>query len=795
MNFFYKIICLLLALNSYGQNCLVTGKVIDEKKQAVPYATVAFKNQQDSNQVFGTITSDQGLFSIKLPPARYTWEVSMVGSQPYQRVLHILPQQNKVNLGVIRIQTTVTLDEVVVTADNSQYIELDKQVYNVSQALLAGGGSLIDVMQNIPSVQVEVDGNLSIRGNGNVRILIDGRNSGMTDPSAFLRTIPAGSIERIEVITNPSSKYVAEGTGGIINVVLKKGKKQRLTSSFEVFSGVRLNAGGNANLSQGGKKLSWYLNTGVGYSEPKRLDEFDVAHFGNAPFETRQTGEKVLKQFYWFNNLGGQWNLHKNHRLSLDLTYRRAQVRNENTIQYQDTQQDVLLNQSQRLDTETSQNHLVKTSIAHQWKLNPQGGALNITLFGQASTENANAHMTEQSLAPVAAVSNRDRSCNQMQNVRYSLSADYVQPLPGKAQIELGGRHKTTQILNDFAVERTTNQFTSQIPEFTDETTYDETVQAFYGQYTKTLGKLKYQIGLRSETTQILISTANRTQQQAIAYTNLFPSAFMHYDFNQRHQIRLSVSRRIRRPRLNALIPFSSFSDARRIRIGNPSVNPAFVIFSQLGYQGKFDKRLSFNPTLFYYHTHNVMDYFIEKRTLTVNGVPQEIFVRKTVNIGERKQLGLEMNVSYQATRWLRLYIEGFVSGFIQEGSFQEVDYNSTGAISAGRFRWNFHLSKTLKLQLQHRFVGGNQRGQFIRRSVYRMDMGLSKQFWGKKATLSLNFKDVFNTWWYRVYSQEATFRQDYRAQVRIPQANISFIYLLNQKKYQGKKGKQYEKY
>ena len=784
-----------MAWNSYGQNCTVTGKVTDEKNKTVAYATVAFKNQKDSSQVFGTLTNDRGRFSIMLPKAKYTWEVSIVGSKPYKRTLDLLREQNRVDLGDIRIQTTVTLEEVVVTADNSQHIELDKKVYNVSQEMLAGGGSLVDIMQNIPSVQVEVDGNISIRGNGNVRILIDGRNSGITNPQAFLRTIPAGSIERIEVITNPSSKYVAEGTGGIINVVLKKGKKQQLTSSFEVFSGARLNAGGNANISQGGKKLSWYFNTGVGYSEPKKLDEFDVVNLGNTPFETRQTGEKILKQFYWFNNLGGQWILNKSHRLNLDLTYRKANIRNENAINYEDSSQDIILNQSQRLDTEISHNNLIRSSATYQWKLNPQGGELRFTLFGQSSIEDGNSTIREQTFVPIAEVANIDRSFNQMQDRRYSLSADYVQPLPGKAQIELGARHKTTQILNDFAVERTSNGATSQIPAFTNKTAYDETIQSFYAQYTKTLGKLKYQVGLRSETTNILISTANRTQQQAIAYTNLFPSAFVHYDFNNQHKIRLSVSRRIRRPRLSALIPFSSFSDARRVRIGNPSVNPAFVIFSQLGYQGKFKKRLSITPTLFYYYTQDVLDYFIEKRSITVNGTTQDIFVRKTINIGERKQLGLEMGISYEVSSWLRLYTEGFVSGFTQTGSFQDVDYNSTGVISAGRFRLNFNLSKTLKLQLQHRFVGGNQRGQFTRRSVYRMDMGLSKQLFGKKATLSLNFKDVFNTWWFQINSQEETFRQDYRAQIRTPQANISFIYLLNQKKYQGKKGKQYERY
>lgn len=795
MKILYKLIGILCVLNSYGygQHSIVTGKIVDEKKQAISYATVAFKNKQDSSKVLGTLSNDQGQFSIKIPHGRYRLEVSAVGNKPYQKDLNILAN---LNLGTISIQTTVTLDQVVVVADNTQDIALDKKVYNISQELLAGGGSLIDVMQNIPSVQVEVDGRVSIRGSGNVQILIDGRNSGFTDANTFLRTIPAGSIERIEVITNPSSKYVAEGTGGIINVVLKKGRKKRLTSSFEVFFGNPLNAGANVNISKGGRKLSWYFNTGVGYSEPKKLNEIRLERLNNmVSDETQQFSEKVLKQQYLFSNLGGQLMLNKAHRLAVDVTYRQANLRNEDVIDYQDYNRELLVNQSQRLDTEIAQNNLIRLSTTYRWKTNDLGGNLGVKLFVQSSSEDGNSVITDQSLLPVASISSVDRSANFMTDFRYNLSADYVQPIDKNTQIELGGLYRTTQIQNDFEVERTLGGVSSKIPEFTDRTSYNEVVYAFYAQYKKTYHKLKYQLGLRSETTNILIATENKTKEQAIFYTNLFPSAFVHYDVNAQHKIRLSVSRRIRRPRLRAIIPFSSFSDSRNVLLGNPSVNPSYVIVSELGYQGELSKRVSITPTFFYNHTTQVMDYFIQKGVITINGLPEEPLVRTTVNIGNRHHLGLELGVSYRALSWLSLYSEVVVSGFKQTGSFQEVDYNSTGMISVGRVRFNFHLPKSFKLQLQHRFIGGNKRGQFIRRSVYRMDLGISKQLFHKKATLSFNLKDVFNTWWYRVYFEGDSFRQNIVAQVRTPQANISLIYLWNQKKYKGKKGKQYDKF
>ena len=420
MKIILKIIFLVLAWNSYGQSCSITGKVQDEKKRTVPYATVAFKNQQDSTKVFGSLTNEQGQFSIKVPQADYVLEVSMVGAKPFRRELSVR-NKHQIDLGVLQIQTTVTLDEVVVTADNSQQISLDKKVYNVSRETLVGGGSLIDVMQNIPSVQVELDGGVTIRGNGNVQILIDGKNSGITNTSTFLRTIPAGSIERIEVITNPSARYNAEGTGGIINVVLKKGRQRPLTSSFEVFGGIRLNSGANVNVSQGGGKFSWYANAGVGYSEPKYIRGNRVESLDATPSTTELYSEKVYNQFYSANNLGGQFNFNNNHQLDIDLTYRLAELNNDVFIDYEDYLGEALVSKFRRLDNQRLQTHLLRVSTNYYWKLNQQGGKLTIRLLGQRSTEDGNSTMTDELQIRVASILNVDRSMNTRQNTRYIL--------------------------------------------------------------------------------------------------------------------------------------------------------------------------------------------------------------------------------------------------------------------------------------------------------------------------------------------------------------------------------------
>jgi len=654
------------------------------------------------------------------------------------------------------------------------------------------GGSLTDVMQNIPSVQVEVDGAISIRGDGNVQILIDGRFSGLTSTNAFLRTIPASSIEKIEVITNPSSKYNSEGTGGIINVVLNNGRKKELKGSAEVFSGIRINSGLNLNVNQGGEKLSWYYNGGLGYSEPKAVRNLFLNNFDTEKSDTDQSSERILEQFYVLNNLGGEWNLNSKNTFSTDFTYRVANLNNRNNIRYQDLNDETIIGVSTRDNNENDDNDFFQFRTDYKLQLNEQGSELEVGIIAQSSTEASLSNIADKTIFPENQLLNTDRINTNIHDRRYTLSADWLHPLSKTAQWEMGVRNRATRIANDFSVERTTEEANFTIPEFTDATTYDENILAIYGQYAKTFEKLKFQLGLRTETTAIDINTSNR--DESIRYTNVFPSGFLEYGLNDENTFRFSISRRIRRPRRNAIVPFSSFNDARNILIGNPSVNPTYVVLSELGYQGKFNANFSVTPTLFYRSSRDKLDFFTEKTFIAVNGEPEEVFVTTTVNIGNRESIGLEIGTSFKPLSWLNFYGEFQATVFEQTGQFQGRSFNSSGVLSSGRLNANLDIDESLKFQLQHRFLGGNETGQFRRKSTYRMDAAISKKLCNGKGVLTLNAKDVFNTWKFRIETNGLDFTQESVIQVRTPRWNVAFSYLFNQKKYKGKKGQQYDK-
>ncbi len=781
--------------NTYSQNIIVTGIIKDISGTPVSYANVIFKDIGNPENILGTLAEEHGNFSIEVPKQVYNFEISVVGLPPTVSKLDLTISKNKRNLGDIIINTDVALDEVVVKSNTSAYkIELDKKVYDVSKDLTNVGGSLIDVMQNVPSVQVEVDGALSIRGNGNVRVLIDGRISGLTDTASLLRTIPAGSIEKIEVITNPSSKYSAEGSGGIINVVLKKGKKKRLSASFEAFSGVRLNSGINANINKADDNYSWYINTGLGYSEPKATGSVALTDFQSLPSESFQASEKILKQFYVLNNLGGEYKFNTKHSISVDFTYRLANLNTINSIIYEDYNDNSLFATSERLDSETFKNNFFQIASEYKIKLNDRGSQLKLSALTQSSMEDGNSMILEETTFPQSEINANDAIDNDINDKRFTVALDYIYILKNKSQLEFGGRNRFTNIANDYVVNRFEDNITTVIPEFSDETNYRENVTAFYGQYAKSFDTFKFQVGLRTETTNIDITSNNNTEKVSRNYTDVFPSSFLDYQFDDDNSIRFSISRRIQRPRRNALIPFSSFSDSRNIFVGNPEVNPSYVILTELAFESKFSNKFSLAPTLFFRRTNQAMDYFIQKEDISINGNMEEVFITRTVNIGTDKSYGLELGFIYKPINWLNIYNEVTLNGYNQKGSYESTNFDTNGFAFSGRLHLNFKVSNSFKFQFQNRFRGANNRGQLSRQALYRLDFGMSQSLFNDNASLSVNFKDIFDSWEWNIKTRGENFTQEINSQVRVPQLNVSFIYRWNQKRYKGKKGQQYDR-
>ncbi len=790
---------LLLILNFCGmgisQEVMVKGKILDQSNQTVPFATIVFTSIQDSQLVRGTLGDEEGGFSLSLEKHRYHLDVSLAGITTKRFAVDLTKSSRIENLGSFKITTEIQLKEVLVKGSRSTYkMELDKKTYQVSSDLLSSGGSLADVMENIPSVQIESDGSIRLRGMGEVNILINGQASGLTDFRALFRTIPANTIEKVEVISNPSSKYSSEGSGGIINVVLKKGKKNQLRSSLELFSGYRLNSGINLNFNKGNETTSWYLNTGLGYSEPKATNGLTLINPQNNLKLQDQSSERLIKQFYFLTNLGGQKKLNDFIKLTADITYRKANSNIPFSINYNDFQDGELFRSSERFDIETGYNHFFQSNLKFQFDLNQTGSKLDLNLNYHNTQEQEDSDILENHTYPLPSFLSHEQVIDVENSKGYVFSADYIHPLKNDAQLEMGLQNRNALTNDDFSAQRFINNEWILLSELSNERDFHENIWAFYAQYAKSIQKFQFQLGLRTEWTHMELINPKNDLGVKRQYHDLFPSAFLSYSFDEKNQLRWSFSRRIRRPRSLQLLPISSFSNNRNVFFGNPELRPSYNLISELDYQTRIAENWSISTSLFYRFTSDIVDFFIQKESLVVNTETEDFFVSRSVNIGNLASLGTEINVSFNPQSWIKMYGEIIANDFKQSGSYEGRHFNNRGLFFYGRINLDFKIGSSLKLQIQNRYRKGNINGQLERKGIYRMDAGFGIDLFKDKASLNFNYKDVFNTWKWRIIVQSEEFIQESFIQTRQPQLNASFTYILNQKEYTGKKGRQYDK-
>lgn len=796
MNKVITLLTLLFSITLFSQKVEVRGQIKDNQNQEVPFAGIVFKSFKDSSKIFGTLGDENGNFVIEIPKDNYSLEISLVGIEPKIIELDLRDKKSTLNLGIITVSTEVSLDEVVIKGNKTAYkVDLDKKTYNVAQDIVAKGGTLTDVMQSLPSVQVESDGGVSIRGDQNVRILVDGKPSGLASSAELFATIPASSIEKVEVITNPASKYSAQGTAGIINVVLKKGQKKRFNSSLEVFTGYRLTGGVNYNIAQSGETGSWYANAGIGYSEPKAVNDIILKSSNKVPDINTQESDRIRNQYYYLINLGGTTNFNENNKLSGSLTYKGAQSDNSNTTFYKDFNKGSLLNSSNRNENEDETNNFINGNISFDHKFKKEGHQLSFTASAEYTEGDEDAIISSVETFPLSQTLNQDVTKNEEKISRYVLSTDYTLPMKNNYTLELGYRIDLSSIENDFSVKRQSGNMTFIIPEFTDKTDYDEKVHAFYGQLSKKFEKLSVNVGLRTEISDINISSQVNNFSNRKNYIDWFPSVFLNYTFNERNKIQFSASRRINRPRSWMIVPFSTFTDERNIFIGNADINPSYVAATELSYTAKISSKLRIYPTLFYRNTTDEMEFYVEKQQITIGTKTQDIFASTIANIGEYTAYGTELGVSYKPFNWWNMYGEIVLNGFKQRGSFRGASFDGDGLLVSGRFNTTFNLFKSMKFQIQNYYRGPIETGQYRRKGFYGMNLGISNDIFKGNGAIAFNVRDVFNSNKRLVTTFGPDFTRDLELQYRVRQINLSLTYRFNQKKHKGKKGNQYDNF
>ena len=772
-----------------AQKTGVSGRVFDaEKDEPVSFANVAAYSLPDSSLAGGSTTGLDGAFQIPLSAGQYFLRVQFVSFDPWTSGSFSLNENKRshhfdeINLN----PASISLDEFVITEEIDQVeISADKRVFNVGKDATVTGGTATDVLQNLPSVVVDNEGNISLRGSSDVRIFINGRETGMTG-FAVLEQLPADAIEKVELITNPSARYDAEGSAGIINIILKKNKSRGTNGKATVaggylhdyMAGISLNAGGKKLNWEGGYNVRYYENMGYSFNN-RRTMRGDTITFLN---QDRDFAYQRLTHNF---NTGLDWNINDKQELSfraVGMLYNRD--RTDDNFYENLSQGEELVDQFERLGDMDQFRYNFDLSLSHSIEFDSSDHKLMTAVSYNASDDFSNQRFRQDIILQGTEDLFFDEFLERVNQNEWLQNAigqvDYSRPFLG-GELETGAKAAWRRIGSKYFAERGPDEEAEFDPVLglNNEFLYDEWVSAAYLSYRGKFNKWSYMVGVRGEHTAIETELVNTGERNNKNYLDLFPSAFLGYQLSKRQQIQLNSGRRVNRPYFSALNPFVAFTDPFNIRLGNPDLDPEYTISSELNYILSFDKNM-LNIGVFHRYTEDVIQRY---RTLDDEGVARVVFD----NIALSNTIGVDVFFNHQFTKKWRGNIS--LNAYWSEVSGTDIDptFDVSFFSMFGRLSQTFTLMKDLNLQFNYFYRAPMETVQGRMLSMQGLDVALTHEFWNGNASLTVRVTDIFDTRFFRFRTEAIDFEVDTEWNQLTRRGLITFIYKFNN--YKEKRG------
>lgn len=784
---FFLLLFSMVTLGYSQQNkAKLTGEVL-EKSTGNPlgFTSIAIYSASDS-LVAGGISEDNGKFAIDVPMGNFYALIEFMGFESHKtEVMNFSKENSKVDLGTIELESTAgDLEEVVVQGDKTlMELSLDKRIFNVGKDLANAGGTANDILMNLPSVAVDPEGNVRLRGSQNVRILIDGKPSGLVSfkGSSGLRQLPANMVERVEVITNPSARYEAEGMAGVINIILKKENNQGFNGSFEVIAGTPTNLGFTANLNYRHKRINWFINYGLARRRSPYVAKLYQEVYGeDTTFILNQNNDGRVKSLN--NNIRGglDYYFNENSILTLSYLWRRSDAHRITNIRYEDSWNtiDNIQSYTLRKQDETEQEPNSEIAVNYKRSFEQKGHELTSTFTYLNYWENSDQLFTQNTFSPEGV---EDTSLEQVQTSlndeyenQYLIQLDYVKPIGKEGKFESGFRTSFRDMKNDYLVEdKGEDGEFSPIPGLDNVFVYNENILAAYSILGNKTKNWSYQAGLRVEHTDVKTVLEETNEENPRKYTNLFPSAHLTYNVTQENAFQLSYSRRVRRPVYNDLSPYVTFSDARNFFSGNPDLNPEYTNAFELGHIKYFEKGTLFS-TVYYRSTTDKIDRL---RTVDENGNS----VTLPYNLNGENSFGVEFSSDYRPTEWWKLDLNvNFFHADI-DGSNIQAGYRAKTYSWLFRQTSRFTIGEGFDVQLRANYEARQKTAQGIRKGIFFMDLSASKRIIQDRGTLTLNVTDIFNSRRNRYIIEGENFFTEGNSQFMRRQINLTMNYRLKQ--------------
>jgi outer membrane receptor for ferrienterochelin and colicins len=814
---------LFLSTTSYSQRpdgapdvkkIILSGKIVEKNSnQPLEYATVTLFNTKANKITGGGITDEKGEFKIEANSGTYNITIEFI-SFKIQEIKGKTLSENT-NLGLIRLENDAQqLNEVVIRNEKTTVdIKLDKKIYNVGKDLMVKGGTVSDILDNIPSVAVDVEGNISLRGNENVRVLIDGKPSNAINIADALKLIPADAIDKVEVITNPSARYDAEGGGGLLNIILKKGRTNGLNGTVLATTGDPANHGVNATVNYKSDDFNFYTTQGYNYRNNPGNSFVDTNYLsGNtaSPTFIRETRDNDRINKGYNGSFGLDWNLDSTTSWSNSVNYRKSAGENQDNVVFDNFYTNPIDNYIRtRTNFEDSDSENIEFNSGVIKKFKKDGHKLNVDFQVSLNKDLNVANIFDSR-------SGNDNTNNDQKQNRSLIQADYVLPFGKGSQFEAGYRGDFTTQNTDVIVleDGVLND------NFTNELEYKEKVNALYTQYGHKLNKFSFLFGLRWEDSNIDVNQIKTQDYNNKRYNNFFPSAFVTYEIAEKTNVSFSYSKRINRPRGRQLNPFSNYSSNINIFQGNPDLNPAMTDAFDIGFLKSWEK-VTLSTSVYFNHTEDVFQ-FIRRESgefvidvndgaddivngviINQNGAADSItpvILSSPINLATEDRAGFEFTLNYTPFKWWRLNSNFNFFRIENKGNYTYTDFannvvtqnfDNTATTWTTRLTSKINLPYKIDWQTNMNYDGDQKMAQGKRIGVFAMNLAFSKDILKDKGTLAFNVSDVFNSR-KRIMETFIPGSIDSYAEMqwRVRQVTFSFTYRFNKPKNEREKPK-----
>ena len=715
---------------------LITGKVVESRNQSIEFATIMVMNKTTQVSITGGTTNIDGNFELESKETNIFFEVSFIGYT--KKTINDFEIVNgKIDLGTIILsENEQILAEVEVRAEQSQTVfKLDKRVFNVGKDLSSTGASAYEVLNNVPSVNVNIEGEISLRGNSGVQILINGKPSVIGEQGNALGTITAAMIEKVEVITNPSAKYEAAGTSGIINIILKKEERKGINGSISLNTGLPQNHSLGLSLNRRTEKVNLFTQIGIGYRKlPGENENINRDLVNNNTIYSEGEGSKN-EQFYNFT-LGMDYYINPQNVLTLsgDFAYELEDQPSRTNFSYEDANGDIV---SEWYRSETTEALNPKYQYELQYKSDFKDDEEHVLLFsalGDFFGKNQSSEFEDITISGIDR-NNNQRARTDFQEAGYTFKLDYTKPFSEKFTLETGAQYVIQDVSNDFAVTNLENGEWVDDAGLTNIFEYNQNVLGVYGTAAYEHRNLGVKVGLRFEDTDLNTLLVNTNESNKQSFNNFFPSTHISYKVTDNFSLQTGYSRRIYRPHLWDLNPFFSIRNNFNIRVGNPNLQPQFTDSYELSSIYILDK-MSMNASIYYAYTTEVID--------RIAVFENNVRTFKPFNIGIKKSIGLEFNTKITLKEWLTLNGDFYLNRFTRQGELEGLAFDFSANQWSTKWTSKFKLPKDFDFEVTGLYRSAVKRVQGTASHMVFANVGLRKKIFKGKAVLNLSVRDVF---------------------------------------------------